>query len=227
MYLVITSTNFRDRTECCGNHPSAVSPPERKAGEPSLLESPRPSPHTAQSAAALALEGKTRCETRRSAFLTSHHQESLLTFPRHVSSICLLTSRGNPEAKGEPCIHTTSCLFLAQPLACFLKLPDSLPNPKPAKIREFLPNLTSVSSPACNAMHSLNSPLCLCSSLHHDFYSLPTSPHQGLLASPLQNHQYLQHAIQTKVTAEAQQETPASRPSPTLVPLSGGSQTVS
>lgn len=192
-----------------------------------MSESPRPSPHTAQSVAALHLEGKTRYETQRSAFLTSHHQESLLTFPRHVSSICLLTSRGNPEAKGEPCIHTTSCLFLAQPLACFLKLPDSLPNPKRAKILEFLPNLPSLSSPAYNAMHSLNSPLCLCSSLHHDFYSLPTSPHQGLWLHPCKITSICSTHIQTKVTAEAQQETPASQPSHTLVPLSGGSQTVS
>lgn len=55
LYLVITSTNFRERTECCGSKVKCCEPPGGEGGEgPQLLQNP--SPYAASSTAALVLE---------------------------------------------------------------------------------------------------------------------------------------------------------------------------
>lgn len=131
LYLVMTSTNFRERTECCGDNVECMSPQEVRDGKvrnfPCLARQPSLQ-HL------WTLNQKTRVKTRLFGLLT--HLGESVDFPKHVLSICLsalLTAYGNWEAKGglcesqSPASTRTSSILQPLPLACFLMLPDSLP----------------------------------------------------------------------------------------------------
>lgn len=170
-----------------GTVSDAVSPQEgREKESPSLLQNPSPTPTEPSPRQHWTWNQKTRYKTQHFGFLTLHHWENQLAFPKHVCSICLpapLTSYSNCGAKGDISVNVRALLSEAARLPSYIQY---LP-----KILEFLLKLNFPTFLASNQMHSLNSPGCLSSNLHNKFYSLPTSQHQAQVVSPLENHQYL------------------------------------